>query len=85
MYNFNASMAPRGIVPTAAGLDPPALARGQRGWTWWLGGAVSVAILVAVLWQVRDIGIAGIAAMVPRAPLFWAAFLAAYFSAPLVD
>lgn len=72
-------------MPNAGVLDPPALVRGERGWSWWLGGAVSVAILLAVLWQVRGIEIAGIAAMVPRAPLFWAAFLAAYFSAPLVD
>ena len=85
MYNLNVSTVPVGGLSTAGILDPPPLVRSERGWSWWLGGAVSVAILFAVLWQVRSIGFAQVLAMVPRQPGFWLAFLAAYFSAPLVD
>ena len=66
-------------------IDPAPLATADRGWTWWAGVAFSVAILGAVLWQVRGIGLADIIAMVPRAPGFWLAFAAAYCSAPLMD
>ena len=84
VYNINVTTGP-GAVPGTAVLNPPPLVRDQRGWNWWLGGGVSFAILCAVLWQVRSIGFADVVAMVPRQPGFWAAFLAAYFSAPLVD
>ncbi|MBC7504973.1 MAG: hypothetical protein H7267_04515 [Sandarakinorhabdus sp.] len=66
-------------------MDPVPLARDDRGWTWWVGLGFSVAILAAVLWQVRSVGVAGVVAMVPRTPGFWLAFLAAYFSAPWMD
>ena len=85
MPHLDATIASGRRVPAAGVLDPPPLDRTTRGWSWWLGGAVSFAILCAVLWQVRQIGIADIVAMVPRHPGFWLAFLAAYFSAPLVD
>jgi hypothetical protein len=38
-----------------------------------------------VLWQVRSVSITEMVALVPRTPGFWLAFLAAYFSAPLMD
>jgi hypothetical protein len=67
------------------GIAPAPLAHSDRGWTWWAGAAFSVAILVAVLWQVRSVSITDMIALVPRTPGFWLAFLAAYFSAPLMD
>jgi hypothetical protein len=67
------------------GIVPAPLAHSDRGWTWWAGAAFSVAILVAVLWQVRSVSITDMIALVPRTPGFWLAFLAAYFSAPLMD
>jgi hypothetical protein len=66
-------------------VDPAPLATHDRGWTWWVGVAFSIAILGGVLWQMRSISIAEILAIVPRTPGFWLAFLAAYFSAPLMD
>ena len=84
MYNL-ATSANRAQPGTAPLVDPAPLARGDRGWTWWVGVAFSVAILGAVLWQVRRVGVTEVAAMVPRTPGFWLAFLAAYFSAPLID
>jgi hypothetical protein len=83
VYNLTASTNPASNAGPA--LDPAPLVQSDRGWTWWVGVGFSVAILVAVLWQVRSVGIAGVVAMVPRTPGFWLAFLAAYFSAPLVD
>jgi len=67
------------------GIAPAPLAHSDRGWTWWAGAAFSVAILVAVLWQVRSVSLTDMIALVPRTPGFWLAFLAAYFSAPLMD
>lgn len=66
-------------------IAPAPLASSDRGWTWWAGAAFSVAILVAVLWQVRSVSITEMVALLPRTPGFWLAFLAAYFSAPLMD
>ena len=68
-----------------AGVAPAPLAHSDRGWTWWAGAVFSVAILIAVLWQVRSVSITEMVALVPRTPGFWMAFLAAYFSAPLMD
>nr|WP_153401170.1 hypothetical protein [Polymorphobacter fuscus] len=61
------------------------MAREDRGWTWWVSAGFSVAILVAVLWQVRSVGLTEVIAMVPRTPAFWLVFLAAYFSSPFID
>ena len=69
----------------SAGIATAPLAHSDRGWTWWAGAVFSVAILAAVLWQVRSVSITDMIALVPRTPGFWLAFLAAYFSAPLMD
>ena len=65
--------------------DPAPLATHDRGWTWWVGAVFSVAILGAVLWQVRSVSISSVVSMVPHTSGFWLAFLAAYFSAPMID
>ncbi len=86
VYNLTASTNRSAAAPKAGpAIDPAPLAQSDRGWTWWAGVGFSIAILAAVLWQVRSVGIASVVAMVPRTPGFWLAFLAAYFSAPLVD
>lgn len=86
MYNLTASTNPTAVPATAGpALDPAPLVQSDRGWTWWAGVVFSIAILVAVLWQVRSVSVASVVAMVPRTPGFWLAFLAAYFSAPLMD
>lgn len=87
MYNITASAdrAPPGRTGAGPLIDPAPLATNDRGWTWWVSAGFSVAILGAVLWQVRTVSIAEIMAIVPRTPGFWLAFLAAYVSAPLMD
>ena len=73
------------IVKTAppASLLPalPPLA-GRAGWRRWIGPAISVAVLIASLWQLRALDIPGVLAIVPRSPIFWLLFTAAYLSLP---
>jgi hypothetical protein len=57
----------------------------ERGWTWWLGAAISAAILVAVLLQLRQVNFALVRAMLPASPLFWIVFAISYLSAPAAD
>jgi hypothetical protein len=86
LYNLSASTDRTPVPPVASpAIATAPLAHSDRGWTWWAGAAFSVAILVAVLWQVRSVSITEMVALVPRTPGFWLAFLAAYFSAPLMD
>jgi hypothetical protein len=86
LYNISASTDRTPVPPVAsAGIATAPLAHSDRGWTWWAGAVFSVAILAAVLWQVRSVSITDMIALVPRTPGFWLAFLAAYFSAPLMD
>ena len=91
MYNVTARAGQAQIIGSAGQasatprIDPAPLVKDDRGWTWWAGVGFSIAILGAVLWQVRSISITDVIAMVPRTPGFWLAFAAAYFSAPLMD
>jgi hypothetical protein len=43
---------------------------------------VSLALLVAVVWQLRQVSFAGIGAMVPRSPAFWVVFALFYLLGP---
>jgi len=43
---------------------------------------VSLALLVAVVWQLRQVSFAGIEAMLPRSPAFWAVFALFYLLGP---
>jgi hypothetical protein len=63
----------------------PAIAAPQRGWAWWLGTGITLAVLVAALVQLKDINLAGVAALVPTSPLFWLVFALGYFSGPMGD
>ncbi|OYU15079.1 MAG: hypothetical protein CFE37_07630 [Alphaproteobacteria bacterium PA4] len=65
--------------------DPAPLVAERRGVSWWLSAGISIAILIAVLWQLRSVSFTEMRAMLPTNPWFWVAFGAAYFSAPLID
>lgn len=69
----------------AANAEPGVLPVAKRDWTWWLGAAISVGILVAALYQLRLVNLAEVSAMVPASPLFWLAFAGAYFIGPAGD
>jgi hypothetical protein len=68
-----------------ADAEPNALPVTKRDWSWWLGAAISVGILVAAFYQLRLVDISSVAAMVPSSPLFWLAFAGAYFIGPAGD
>ncbi len=74
---------PAGAGP--AGWMTPAEPAGTRGWLRWVGPLVSLAIVVAALNHFRGSDFHRIAALVPRSPLFWLVFTAAYFAQPVMD
>lgn len=65
--------------------DPKPLRIATRGWTWWVGLAISAAILVTVITELRSVDIAQVRTMLPASPAFWLAFAAAYFVGPAAD
>ena len=87
MWNVNASAATAtGPVDlTSATPIPAPLVRSDRGWTWWLGGAISLGILAAVIWELRSVDFSQVRAIVPSGPLFWLVFAASYLAGPAAD
>ncbi|WP_439533751.1 hypothetical protein [Polymorphobacter sp.] len=71
--------------PVAAPIDPPPLAPRDRSWTWWLGAAISLAVLVVSLWQLRTVDLSEVREMVPASPLFWLVFAIGYFIPATTD
>ncbi|NNM77724.1 hypothetical protein HJG53_12475 [Sphingomonas sp. ID1715] len=65
--------------------DPPALKIRGRGLAAFVGPAISLAVLVAVVMQLRTLDWRQIWAIVPSSPLFWTVFAATYFAAPFAD
>ncbi len=91
VLNVNASgMSPGSALLTPAAIpgsatDPIPLDTADRGWAWWLGSAISLAVLVAVILELRSVDFTAVRDMLPTAPLFWAMFAMSYLSAPLAD
>ena len=71
-------------TPALAAVALPATLR-ERSWTWWLGAAISAAVLVAVLFELRTVNFAEVRAILPTSPWFWLVFAISYFSAPAAD
>ena len=65
--------------------DPAPLETTDRGWTWWLGAAFSLAVLVAVGLELRSVDFGAVRAMLPTTPLFWVVFALSYLTAPFAD
>jgi hypothetical protein len=57
----------------------------ERGWTWWLSAAISAAVLVAVVFELRKVNFAQVRAILPTSPWFWLVFALSYLSAPAAD
>jgi hypothetical protein len=86
MYQGDAGAAPAGIGPPS--LTPeslPALPRSERGWTWWVGTVITLAVLAAAVVQLAQVDLAKVAAMVPSSPAFWLVFALSYLAGPLGD
>lgn len=57
----------------------------DRGWTWWLGTAITVAVLAAALWALAGVDFHRVVAMLPTTPAFWLVFALAYLTGPTGD
>lgn len=82
---MNVSPAPGTPPLPIAAADPKPLAMPGRGWTWWVGLAITAAILVTVVLQLRSVDFGDVRAMLPASPWFWLAFAAAYLVGPAAD
>ena len=69
------------VIVNAAPVPAP---RGKR-WAAFASAAISLALLVAVVLQLRDLDFAKVRALVPVNPVFWAAFAAYYFAGPVSE
>ena len=63
---------------------PASPARGKR-WAAIASMAVSLALLVAVALQLRDLDFTKVRALVPASPIFWGAFAVYYFAGPVSE
>lgn len=82
---MTASAAATGMAGDLSIADPAPLAANPRGWTWWAGAAISIAVLVAALLQIGQIDLCQVRSLVPTNPLFWLAFATAYLMQPGID
>jgi hypothetical protein len=57
----------------------------QRGWSWWLGAVISLAVLLVSLVQLRKVDLSQVWDMVPASPLFWLVFVIGYFVPAATD
>lgn len=76
------SLSAQASVPV---IDPAPLKVRERGWTWWLGAAISLAVLLVSLYELRRVDLSAVMAMVPDSPLFWLVFATAYFVPAATD
>ncbi|WP_309503751.1 MULTISPECIES: hypothetical protein [Sphingomonas] len=51
----------------------------------WIGAAVTLGVLAAVLWQLRTLNLRDVIDDIPASPLFWLLFVVSYCTAPLAD
>ena len=80
-----AELADPSMPATAALLpDPPPLPTSASGLIHWLGLAISGAVLVAILDQMRSLDFARIAGLLPASAAFWLAFCA-YYAFPIAS
>lgn len=80
---MNSSMGARTGAEEAIGL--PALAIRPANWQRWLSIALSAALLAATLARLGHLGLAGIRAALPSAPLFWLALAGYYLALPVSE
>ena len=76
------AVSPQG--PFRVSEAPASPARGKR-WAAIASMAVSLALLVAVALQLRDLDLAKVRALVPSSPIFWGAFAVYYLAGPVSE
>ncbi len=73
------------VVSAPDRTDPQLLKLRARGAARFVGPAISLGVLVAVVFQLRELDFAHVRAIVPSSPVFWLVFAATYFTAPFAD
>lgn len=66
-------------------IDPQPLVERGRNWPRYFGPLVSLLILAAALWQLRDLDFTHVGDLMPASPVFWIVFTISYFQAPLFE
>lgn len=79
MISANATTGPQALVAPDTTIDPAPLRIKDRSWTWWLGAAISTAVLIVSIIELRRVEFDAVIDMVPTSPLFWLVFVVAYF------
>jgi hypothetical protein len=70
---------------TTAPADPPPLKVSNRHWTRYVGSAISLLVLAAVLFQLRFLNLTQLWHLLPTSIAFWTAFIVAYMITPISD
>jgi len=65
--------------------DPPPLKVSNRHWTRFVGSAISLLLLAAVVYQLRFLDLHQLWNLLPTSVAFWAAFAVAYMITPFSD
>ena len=76
------AFSPQGTDAVSA--EPAVLPRSNR-WAALASMAVSLALLVAVALQFRDLDFAKVQGLIPVSPVFWLAFVVYYFAGPISE
>lgn len=67
-------------------IDPkPLVAETRRNWTRYFGPLISLLILAAAAYQLRDLDFRAVRALIPSSLLFWALFALSYVQSPLSE
>ena len=66
-------------------IDPKPLVEKGRNWTRYFGPLVSVAILAAVVYQLRGLNFTDVGALMPTSPIFWVLFAVGYLIGPFSE
>lgn len=81
-----ASTAPEPSSPVFETVfDPAPLVADSQSWSRWIGTLVSLALLVFVGWYLLHNDLMAHLRLIPRSPVFWAAFALYYFAGPLSE
>jgi hypothetical protein len=81
-----ALLAPASLIDLRIAERPGPLDRLRAGGpAAWIGAAITLGVLVAVLWQLRTLNLRDVLDDVPASPFFWLLFAVSYFTAPFAD
>jgi hypothetical protein len=72
-------------VPAERIIDPEPLVRTGQTWTKWIGPVISVLILASVAYQLRQMDVRRLTALLPSSPVFWTVIVAYYFAGPISE